>query len=235
VAGLAGLSAGFAPGLAAAGADAVSARLGTGAPPAPSALRSAVESAQAGDAAAFTEIVSWYQRRIVSTAWRILGDETEALDAAQDVFLRLHRYLRSFDPTQDFGAWLYRMVVNACHDARRRRPRHLSLEDERARGTVEDLRSGDDVEASAGALEDERVLAAALQTLSEKERAALVLRDLEGLSTQEVADALGSTPTTVRSQISIARGKLRAFRERASRPPVIASQAAATRSGKGGL
>ena len=54
----------------------------------------------------------------------------------------------------------------------------------------------------------------ALETLSEKERAALVLRDLEGLSTQEVADILGSTPTTVRSQISIARGKLRAFRDR---------------------
>ena len=208
----------FSAGLSAAGTDVVAARLGAGAPPAPAALRNAVERAQAGNVAAFTEIVAWYQRRIVSTAWRILGDETEALDAAQDVFLRLHRYLRSFDPTQDFGAWLYRMVVNACHDARRRRPRHLSLEDERARGTVEDLRSADDVEASAGALEDERVLAAALQTLSEKERAALVLRDLEGLSTQEVADALGSTPTTVRSQISIARGKLRAFRERASRP-----------------
>jgi RNA polymerase sigma-70 factor, ECF subfamily len=194
-----------------------------GAAPAPALLRSAVELAQAGDVAAFTDIVAWYQRRIISTAWRILGDETEALDAAQDVFLRLHRYLRSFDPTQDFGAWLYRMVVNACHDARRRRPRHLSLEDERARGTVEDLRSADDVEASAGALEDERVLAAALQTLSEKERAALVLRDLEGLTTQEVADALGSTATTVRSQISIARGKLRAFRERASRPALGSS------------
>jgi RNA polymerase sigma-70 factor (ECF subfamily) len=226
---------GFAPGLATVGAEAVSAPLGAaGAAPAPAALRSAVESAQAGDAAAFTEIVAWYQRRIVSTAWRILGDETEALDAAQDVFLRLHRYLRSFDPTQDFGAWLYRMVVNACHDARRRRPRHLSLEDERARGTVEDLRSNDDVEASAGALEDERVLAAALQTLSEKERAALVLRDLEGLSTQEVADALGSTPTTVRSQISIARGKLRAFRERASRPTAASSSSAAARTERGG-
>jgi RNA polymerase sigma-70 factor (ECF subfamily) len=228
---------GFSAGLATGSAEAVAARLspGAAAPPAPTALRRAVERAQTGDAAAFTEIVAWYQRRIVSTAWRILGDETEALDAAQDVFLRLHRYLRSFDPTQDFGAWLYRMVVNACHDARRRRPRHLSLDDERARGTVEDLRSGDDVEATAGALQDERVLAAALQTLSEKERAALVLRDLEGLSTQEVADALGSTPTTVRSQISIARGKLRAFRERASRPAAIpALPPASSRSGKVG-
>lgn len=187
--------------------------------PAAGALRDAVERAQAGDVAAFSEIVACYQRRVISTAWRILGEENEALDVAQDVFLRLHRYLRSFDPDQDFGAWLYRMVVNACHDARKRRPRHLSLDDERARGTVEDLRSPDDVEASAGALEDERLLGAALATLSEKERAALVLRDIEGLSTQEVADVLGSSPTTVRSQISIARSKLRAIRDRWQRGP----------------
>src|SRR5687767_8788828 len=191
-------------------ATAVAAQLGAPA----GALRGTVERAQAGDTAAFSTLVATYQRRVISTAWRILGEESEALDVAQDVFLRLHRYLRSFDPDQDFGAWLYRMVVNACHDARRRRPRHLSLDDERARGTVEDLRSNDDVEASAGALEDERVLSAALATLSEKERAALVLRDLEGLSTQEVADVLGSSPTTVRSQICLGRAKLRAFRDR---------------------
>jgi RNA polymerase sigma-70 factor (ECF subfamily) len=187
--------------------------------PVTNALRAAVLKAQAGDIAAFTEIVSCYQRRVISTAWRILGDQTEALDAAQEVFLRLHRYLRSFDPDQDFGAWLYRMVVNACHDARRRRPRHISLDDDTVRNALQSLRSPHDVEASAGALEDERMLTAALATLSEKERAALVLRDLEGLSTVEVAEILGSSPTTVRSQISIARGKLRAFRERASKPP----------------
>ncbi len=201
-----------------------------GVAPAGRVLRDVVMQAQAGDVAAFTELVGWYQRRVISTAWRLLGDEHEALDAAQDVFLRLHRYLRSFDPGQDFGGWLYRMVVNACHDARRRRPRHISLEDERARGTVEDLRSADDVEASARALEDERVLAAALETLSEKERAALVLRDLEGLSTQEVADALGSTPTTVRSQICIARAKLRAFRERWSRERIPSGPSAVASS-----
>jgi RNA polymerase sigma-70 factor (ECF subfamily) len=204
---------GLPPGLATARAESVSA-VAVPVGPAARALLATVERAQAGDVAAFTEIVSWYQRRIVSTAWRILGDESEALDAAQEVFLRLHRYLRSFDPEQDFGAWLYRMVVNACHDTRRRRSRHVSLDDDRARTALEVLRSADDVEARAGAREDERMLVAALATLSEKERAALVLRDLEGLSTQEVADALGSTPTTVRSQISIARGKLRVFRER---------------------
>jgi RNA polymerase sigma-70 factor (ECF subfamily) len=182
--------------------------------------RQVIERAQGGDVAAFSQLVSWYQRRVVSTAWRILGNEADALDAAQEVFLRLHRYLRTFRSDQDFAAWLYRLIVNACHDTRRRRrgqAAHLSLDDEAARGTVEQLQSPHDVEASASVLEDEQLVAEALQSLSHKERAALVLRDLEGLSTQEVADILGSSPTTVRSQISIARSKLRAFRDRVQR------------------
>ncbi len=177
-------------------------------------LRPLIERAQAGDSAAFAELVTWHQRRVVATAWRMLGNKSDALDAAQDVFLRLHRYLRSFRPDEDFAAWLYRLVVNACHDARKRRTSHLSYEREAARGAFDALSSPDDVEASAIVREDERLVLRALETLSEKERAALVLRDLEGLSTQEVADILGSTPTTVRSQISIARSKLRAFRDR---------------------
>jgi RNA polymerase sigma-70 factor (ECF subfamily) len=178
-------------------------------------LRPLIERAQAGEAGAFDQIVVAYQRRVVSTAWRILGNQDDALDAAQEVFLRLHRYLRSFRTDQDFSAWLYRLIINACHDTRKRRPHHVSLEQENARGVLERLQARDDVEASAILLEDERLIARALETLSEKERAALVLRDLEGLPTQEVAQILGSSPTTVRSQISSARAKLRAFRDRA--------------------
>jgi RNA polymerase sigma-70 factor, ECF subfamily len=183
-------------------------------------LRPLIRRAQQGDVAAFSQLVLCHQRRVVATAWRMLGNEADALDAAQDVFLRLHRYLRSFDSDQDFAAWLYRLVVNACHDIRkRRRGSQLSLEDEAGRHALAQLRSPHDVEASAAVLEDERLVAEALASLADKERAALVLRDLEGLSTQQVADILGSTPTTVRSQISIARAKLRAFRDRAQATP----------------
>lgn len=177
-------------------------------------LRPLIERAQAGDAAAFDRLLTCLQRRVVSTAWRLLGDQADALDAAQEVFFRLHRYLGSFRLDQDFSAWLYRLIVNACHDTRRRRTRHLSLEREQERGTLDNVPSGDDVEATAMLLEDERLIARALETLSEKERSALVLRDLEGLPTEEVARVLGSSPTTVRSQICTARAKLRAFRDR---------------------
>lgn len=183
----------------------------------PSALRSVIERAQAGDRAAFDHIVVCFQRKVVSTGWRVLGNQDDALDAAQEVFIKLHRYLHTFRSDQDFSAWLYRLIINACHDIRKRRPRYLSLEEERERGSLDGLRSNDDVEAAAMVSEDERIVVAALATLSEKERAALVLRDLEGLSTEEVAKVLGSSATTVRSQICSARAKIKAFRDRVLR------------------
>ena len=183
----------------------------------PRALRSVIERAQAGDRAAFDHLVVLFQRKVVSTGWRVLGNQDDALDAAQEVFIKLHRYLHTFRSDQDFSAWLYRLIINACHDIRKRRPRHLSLEEERERGALDGLRSNDDVEAAAMVSEDERIVVAALGTLSEKERAALVLRDLEGLSTEEVARVLGSSATTVRSQICSARAKIKVFREKVMR------------------
>ena len=92
------------------------------------------------------------------------------------------------------------------------RGRHggLALEEE----AVLSLASGDDSEAAALAAQERALLQRALATLSEKERAAIVLRDLEGLPTPEVAQLLGSSATTVRSQISAARVKLKRFYER---------------------
>jgi RNA polymerase sigma-70 factor (ECF subfamily) len=177
-------------------------------------LRVVIERAQSGDAAAFEQLIIVFQRKVVATAWKMLGNQDDALDAAQEVFIKLHRYLHTFRIDQGFSAWLYRLIVNACHDTRKRRPRHLSLEEERERGALDGLRSADDVEASAMAAEDESIIAAALETLSRKERAALVLRDFEGLPTEEVARILGSSATTVRSQICSARAKIKLFRDR---------------------
>lgn len=177
-------------------------------------VRAIIERAQAGDAAAFDQLITFCQRKVVSTAWRVLGNQDDALDAAQEVFIKLHRYLHTFRVDQDFSAWLYRLIVNACHDTRKRRPRHLSFEEERERGGLDALKSPHDVEAAAMVAEDEGIVAAALETLSQKERAALVLRDLEGLSTEEVARILGSSATTVRSQICSARAKIKVFRDR---------------------
>src|SRR6266545_3278314 len=72
----------------------------------------AVERAKAGDPAAFEELIDCYQRKVLSTAWRMLGNREDAHDAAQEVFLRVHKYLSGFRSDQDFAAWLYRIIVN---------------------------------------------------------------------------------------------------------------------------
>jgi len=182
-----------------------------------STLAAIVRRAKQGDAGAFEEIIDCYQRKVMTTAWRMLGSQEDARDASQEVFLRAYRYLGGFKLEQDFGGWLYRIIVNVCRDhARKRGSRHqfASFEGEREAGTFESLASSEDVEANAIRSQQRALITEALDTLSSKERMALVLRDLEGLSTEEVARVLGSTQTTVRSQISSARAKIKQYRDR---------------------
>ena len=172
-----------------------------------------IAQARGGDRAAFDRLMRRHERLVLMTALRFLhGNMADAQDATQMVFLRLHRSLGQFHDSEragNFPAWLYRTTVNVCHDMNRRT---------RRRGEV-DL---DAVARVAGCVQDETALdgdrqraavKAGLEELGEKERAAVILRDIEGLDTAEVARILGSSEATVRSQISVARRKLRKFAE----------------------
>ncbi len=171
--------------------------------------------AKAGDTTAFDQIIINHQRRIISLAWRMLGNQEDARDAAQETFLRVYKSFGGFDPAQDFNGWLYRIAVNVCRDlARKRRSNLSSLEAEVESGAMAEPASPHNTESAAMLAQEHTILRRALATLPEKERAAIVLRDLEGLDTEEVARILGSSPTTVRSQICAARVKIKAFRER---------------------
>ena len=175
-----------------------------------------IERALAGDLTAFDQIIMSHQRRVISTAWRLLGNEDDARDAAQEVFLRVYKHLKTFDLAQDFSGWLYRIVINVCRDQARKRGQRgmtTSFEAEYETGNLNPV-SGDDTEANAMLAQERAIIARALASLSEKERAALVLRDLEGLPTEEVARILGSSQTTVRSQICSARAKIKLYRDR---------------------
>jgi RNA polymerase sigma-70 factor, ECF subfamily len=182
-----------------------------------SSLAPVIARAKAGDAAAFEQLVECYQRKVLATAWRMLGNQEDARDAAQEAFLRVYRYLGGFRPDQDFAAWLYRIVINVCRDHGRKRGRRdqfTSYEMEEELGNLRTLSSGEDLEAAAILSQQQAMIAQALGSLSKKERAAIVLRDLEGLTTEEVARVLGSSQATVRSQISSARAKIKQYRER---------------------
>src|SRR5688572_27642939 len=151
-----------------------------------SSLDPVIGRAKAGDAAAFEQIIEFYQRKVLTTAWRMLGDQEEARDDAQEVFLRVYKYLAGFRLDQDFGAWLYRITINVCRDQARKRGHHdqfTSFETEQELGNFDGRSTGEDVEAAAIHSQQRAMVIQALATLSKKERAAIVLRDLEGLST----------------------------------------------------
>lgn len=166
-----------------------------------------IAAAQSGDTAAFGRLVEIHQQRVFRTARAILGNDADAQDAAQEAFLRAFRHLESFDPKRDLAAWLYRITVNVCRDMVRRKS---------GQGTgkidTEALAACDPGPFEAAALQEQRDLTRrAIARLPYKERAAITLRDLEGLTTAEVAAALGTTQATVRSQVSAARAKLRRY------------------------
>jgi RNA polymerase sigma-70 factor, ECF subfamily len=167
-----------------------------------------VRRAKAGDREAFEALLLRHERAVLHTALRLLGRLDLAQDAAQEVFLRMHKYLARFDDERELGPWLYRVAVNVCRDLHRRSGREtLSLEDvEEPTATAAGV---GEIEARLDQARRRRLVARALQALPEKERAALVLRDIEGLSTAEVAEILGSSETTVRSQISTGRVKVK--------------------------
>ncbi len=174
-----------------------------------------IERARSGDAIAFDQLMIAHQQRVMATAWRMLGNTEDARDAAQEVFLRVYKHLPKYDARQDFSGWLYRIVINVCRDvARKRGNRFSSFEAEQEAGTLPAMVSHDNSERAAMQAEEQAIVMKALSTLSEKERAAIVLRDLEGIATDEVARILGSSATTVRSQISTARTKIKQYRDR---------------------
>ena len=93
---------------------------------------------EAVDLAAFERIILEHERRVYLTALHLLGGRADAQDAAQEVWLRVHRGLKRIDPERDLAPWLYRVTVNVCRDIGRRRSRTEPLEDVAAGGSAED-------------------------------------------------------------------------------------------------
>jgi RNA polymerase sigma-70 factor, ECF subfamily len=181
-------------------------------------LNCLIERAASGDTAAFEQIMIHSQQRVVAMTWRMLGNEADARDASQEVFLRVYKYLGRFKHDQDFFAWLYGITVNVCHDMAKKRQHHsdrfISLTAGADEGAFEILAEQEDADDALLHRQRCELISKAMATLPNKERASIVLRDVEGLSTDEVARIMQSSATTVRSQISSARKKIKVYCER---------------------
>ncbi len=169
-----------------------------------------IERSRAGDNAAFEGLVRKYQDRVYNICRYMLG-AADAEDAAQDAFIKAYRSLGGFTPSPGFQAWITRIAVNSCLDYKRK-PSHISLAMTNREGEEYTIEAPSGSPGPEAALESKRAGEAvtnAITRLSEKLRAVIVLYEIEGLSYEEISDALGISIGTVKSRISRAREELK--------------------------
>jgi RNA polymerase sigma-70 factor (ECF subfamily) len=170
-----------------------------------------IRAAIGGDREAFETLVVLKRERVVRTAYQVTGDLEDARDVAQWVFLRLWRVLPRFDPQRRFDTWLYRITVNAAIDQLRTRGPKGAIQPLREDPAV--LERASTAGAAEQALDLELLQKAFLRLaarLAPRQRAAFVLKEIEGLDTPEVARILGVRESTVRNHLHQARRILQA-------------------------
>ena len=179
-----------------------------------------LERLKSGDATAFNRLVEERHADIYALLYRLTEDAEEARDLTQETFLQAFRNIAGFRGDADLRTWLYRIAVNQARNRwrwwkRRRRDRTVSLDAPAGSESETPLSAGirdegaGDPERQALARERERALLSALRTLSRSYREVIVLRDIEGLSYEEVARALELNVGTVKSRLSRGRSELR--------------------------
>ena len=166
-----------------------------------------VERATAGDLAAFEELVARYQERAVRLAWTLAGGDAE--DAVQEAFVKAYRSLDRFRAGAAFRPWLFTIVANEARNRRRSAGRRERLA-VRAGALMTDDGGASTPEDEAVAADRRRRLAAAIETLGDRDREVIACRWFAGLSELEMAEVLACRPGTVKSRLSRALDRLRA-------------------------
>jgi RNA polymerase sigma-70 factor (ECF subfamily) len=165
-----------------------------------------------GRSAAFGELVSRYQDRLFNAVVRIVDHPEDARDIVQDAFINAYQSLASFKGDAEFYTWLYRIAFNSAVSYRRRRRLLVSLESGReGEGAIDPLDPSEETrpEAAIERADDERTVQNALNRLSPEHRTVLVLKEIDGLKYEEIADVLDVPIGTIRSRIHRARLELR--------------------------
>lgn len=174
-----------------------------------------VRAVQRGEPGAMEELITATYADVHRHCLRLLGDPVEAADATQEVFLRVTRSVFGFRGDAAFSTWLHRVTVNVCSTALRRRGEagvrgtRAGFEPFAVPGAVRDVGSDDDVETEYLDSETTGAITNALAMLSEDDRAVIVLRDIQGLSTKQAAEALGISESAAKVRLHRAHARLR--------------------------
>ncbi|MGF1505657.1 MAG: sigma-70 family RNA polymerase sigma factor [Chloroflexi bacterium] len=166
-----------------------------------------IERAQTGDRHAFSELVRRYRAAVIRVVYRMCGDSHVAEDAAQEAFIRAWMHLPRYQPRSAFRSWLYRIATNAALDVLRRQKPTTDIDELPLCDTTLGPERVMVVEERASLVRE------AVMALSPASRAALILREYEGMSYQEIADTLEIPIGTVMSRLNYARKQLRILLE----------------------
>jgi len=174
---------------------------------------------QAGDVSAFEQLMHKHQKSVINTIYRFIGNRAEAEELAQEVFLKVYNSAQKYKPKAKFSTWLYKIVTNLClNELRRRRLETVPLDDlaEEIPPLSKGGKRGDFIDAGQIppdiALEKNELVALikkAVESLPEKQRMALILREYDGLSYKEIAEVMGCSVASVQSRLQRAKATLK--------------------------
>jgi RNA polymerase sigma-70 factor, ECF subfamily len=178
-----------------------------------------VKRVRSGDQRAFRTLVERYQRKVYAVALGMLKDKEEAMDVSQEAFVKVYKYLEHFKGDSSFYTWLYRITVNVCIDVIRKRGgggrgEDVEFDETQAFDTAEaqigalGTRLGTNPQKSALRRELAEKIQEALEQIPEKHRAILLLREVEGMSYEELSRTLEIPKGTVMSRLFHARAKV---------------------------
>lgn len=168
-----------------------------------------VARAKAGDQAAFAAIFQRYERRIYSFTYRMMGNPDDAFDLTQETFLKAYRALEKTDEELNVNAWLHRIASNACMDVLRRRQRVRWLPWENAKHDQPSKQTADDPEGAALGGEVQTAVQRVLNAMSPRNRQAMILREYEGLSCEDIGEVMGVSRSAVKSILFRGREEFR--------------------------
>jgi RNA polymerase sigma-70 factor, ECF subfamily len=183
--------------------------------------RDLVDRCQKGNPSAFEELVRKYQQSVLNLVYHYIGYKDDIEDVAQKIFIKIYFSLPKFDLSRPFFPWLYRIAINQCYDELRRIRRQrihtfseLSIEDA---GSLENLISQNEISRDTGEDQEERcaLLRRVLDQLPDKQRIAIVLRDIEAVPYAKMAELLKCTEQAARLKVFRARARLKEMMEKA--------------------
>lgn len=174
-----------------------------------------IQKCKSGDIYAFEQLIQGYQKKVFNIAYRILGDIDDASDMSQEVFIKVYKSITNFKEESSLSTWIYRIATNTCLDEVRRKKKAASismsstiqLEDGEITIQVEDSKPGPDELIAQKETREE--INKAIESLNEEHKAVIVLRDIQGLSYEEISSVLQCSLGTVKSRINRARSSLK--------------------------